>query len=180
MASDPANVQVAVSGVVSVGPTGTTAPTDSTTALNVAFTDVGEIGDGGVVESYSDDTSDIRNNRGTVVRRVITGSATTLAFTMLETNAAALELFHKGSSVTGSGPYSMEVKEAQTDQRSFVLDVLDGTTHFRLYVPVGEVTERGDVTYLNSEAISYPVTITCYPDADGNVLYKFTDSDALA
>jgi hypothetical protein len=41
MALDSDNVRVAVSGAVYVAPTGTTAPTDSGTALDAAFIDLG-------------------------------------------------------------------------------------------------------------------------------------------
>ena len=61
-----------------------------------------------------------------------------------------------------------------------VIDVIDSDTHIRLYIPNGEVTERGEVTYANNgEALSYPVTITCYP-VDDVLLTKFSDAVAWA
>lgn len=181
MAQDAANVQVAVSGTASVAPTGTAAPTDSTTALNVAFLDLGWISEDGVTESYSDDSTEIKGNDGSVLRRVITGSAATLQLTLLESKTDVLELFHKGSTMTGAaGAFEMDVKQPATDKRSFVFDVLDGTEHLRIYVPTGEVTDRGDIVYRNSEAIGYNVTITCYPDASKVLLKKFSDNAAWA
>lgn len=181
MAADPDQVQVAVNGSVSVAPTGTTAPTNSTTALNVAFADVGEIGEDGITESYSDDVTEIRNNNGTTIRRVITGSGATLSFTMLETSAATLELYHKGSSVTGStGAYAIHVKEVNSVRNAVVLDVLDGTTHVRIYAGNAEVGERGDIVYNAGVPIGYQVTISCYPDSNGDLLVKFSDSEAWA
>lgn len=180
MAADPDNIRVAVSGIVSVGPTSSTAPTDATTALAGTFTDVGEIGEDGVEESWDDSQTDVRNNAGVVVRRIISQTAATIQFTMLESNATAVELYYKGSTVTGSGPYSIDIKQPQADPRSFVLDTLDGTIHERLYIPSGEVTARGPITYAASGAKQYQVTVTCYPDSSGTIAKKFSDDPALA
>lgn len=178
MAADPENVRVAVTGIVSVAPTGTTAPTDATTALNVAFTDVGEIGEDGVEESWDDSTTDIRNNAGAVVRSIISQTSGTVQFTMLETNATTLELYYKGSTITGTGPYTLPIAAPQADRRSWVLDTLDGTIPERLYIPDGEVTSRGPITHAASGAKQYQVTVTCYPDASGNLAYKFSSDTA--
>lgn len=180
MAADPANIEVAVSGVVSVAPTGTTAPTDSTTALNVAFTDVGEIGEDGVTEAWDDSQTDVKNNAGVTVRRILSETAATIHFVMLETKSTTLELYYKGSTVTGSGPYSIDIQQPQADPRSFVLDTLDGSTHERMYIPSGEVTERGEISYAANGAKQYEVTITCYPDSSGTIAKKFSDSAAWA
>src|SRR3954471_15705933 len=98
-----ANVLVAVTGAVKVAPTGTAAPTTSVSALNVAFTDLGGVLEGGITESWSDDTTDIKDNSGLTVRRLITGTAATLAFTLLESKSDALELYHKGDQVVTDG-----------------------------------------------------------------------------
>jgi hypothetical protein len=180
MAADPANIRVAVSGIVSVAPTGTTAPTDATTALNVAFTDVGEIGEDGVEESWDDSQTDIRNNAGVVVRRIISESAATIQFTMLETSSTTLELYYKGSTVTGSGPYSIDIQAPQADPRSFVLDTLEGGIPERLYIPSGEVTARGPITYAANGAKQYQVTVTAYPDDTGTIAKKFSSDTAWA
>lgn len=173
------NVAVAVSGEASVAPTGTTAPTDSTTALNVAFTGLGWISEEGVTESYSDDVADIKGNDGTVLRTVITGSKAQLKFKLLETKSATLELYHKGMSVAAAGTeHKIVVKAPTADKRAFVLDVLDGATHTRIHVPDGEVSERGDIVYANGEAVGYEVTVTCYPDSGKVLLTKYSDSSA--
>lgn len=71
-------------------------------------------------------------------------------------------------------PKGIDVLAPTADPRAFVLDVIDGTKHIRIYVPNGEVSERGDIVYANGEPIGYDVTITCYP-VNGVVLTKFSD-----
>lgn len=180
MAADPANVRSAITGIVSVGPTTSTAPADATTALAGTFTDVGEIGEDGVEESWDDSSTDIRNNAGVVIRRIISQTAGTIKFTMLETSSTTLELYYKGSAVAGSGPYSIGIKAPQADPRSFVLDTLDGTIPERLYIPSGEVTDRGPITHSAQGVKQYEVTVTMYPDTTGTLAYKFSSDTAWA
>lgn len=177
-----ANVLVAVTGAVKVAPIATAAPTTSVSALNVAFTDVGGIGDGGITEAWDDSSNVISDNAGNVVRKIITGTEATLAFTMLESRSDAIELYHKGDLVVtdGGSGYKIDVHKPSRDQRSFVFELLDGSTHLRIYVPIGEVTDRGDVEYVDSNSIQYPVTVTCYPTAAGVLMTKFSDSTAWA
>lgn len=180
MAADPANIEVVVSGIVSTAPKGTALPTDATTALNVAFTDVGEIGEDGVEESWDDSQTDVKNNKGVTVRRIINETALTVQLTMLETTATTLEAYYPGSTVTGSGPYSLAIKAPTTDPRSWVLDEVDGDKQERLVIPDGQVTSRGPITYAASGAKQYQITITCYPDASGNLAYKYSPNDSWA
>lgn len=176
---DSENVLVALTGGIVTAPTGSTAPTDADTAWAGAYVDLGYISEDGITESPSDDTTEIKVwQGGAVVRRLITGSSTTYQFMMVETTAAGLELYHKGSVVTGGGggEGSIEVKSPTTDRRSFGIDVIDGDRLVRLYIPDGEVTERGDVVYKNDEPIGYEVTVTAYPgDDDVHTIKFFSD-----
>ena len=41
----------------------------------------------------------------------------------------------------------------------------------------GQVTEVGDITYVDGEAISYELTISCDPDDNGDTLIERKASD---
>lgn len=178
MALDSTNVLIGSTGAAYVGPTGTAAPTAADDVLNAAFKDLGYLSDDGVVETYDDTTDEITAWQGAaVVRRVISSSSATIAFTMIETKKDTLELFHKGSTMSGD---QLDVLGANSDRRSFVVDVQDGDDIIRIYVANGEVTERGEITYANNgDALGYPVTITAYP-VNGVVLTKFFQTDAIS
>lgn len=184
MALSASNVRVAVTGAVYVAPTGTTLPTTAAASLDGEFVDLGYVSEDGVTEAYEDESTDIKAwQGGATVRTVITGSTATLAFTMVETKADVLELFHKNSSVVsdGSTGYKMNVVQPTVDKRVFVLDVVDGTEEVRIVVPSGEVTERGEIVYKNDEPVGYQVTITCYPTtqgADANTVLVKLSGDA--
>lgn len=179
MALNPSAVRVGITGEMYAGPVGTAAPTTSVSALNAAFIGMGYVSAEGVRETYEDTIEDIIAwQKATVVRAIHTESKAMLSCTLIESKGKVLELFHKGSTVAvvSAGQWKLDVLGATSDPRAFVLDVLDGTKHYRLYVPTGEVTERGEIVYSNEgEAIGYPVTITCYADANNVLLTKFSD-----
>lgn len=166
MAQDSANVRVAVTGAVSMGPTGTTAPVDSSTALDAAFIDLGLIGDGGITESRNRTTNDIKAwQGGATVRTVVTDGTLTYQFVLLETKKETVEAFYGATSTAGTTDGSLVVVPTSTGGRkAFVLDVIDGSELIRVYIPQGEVTAVGDRVYSNGEAIGYDVTVTAYQD----------------
>jgi len=170
MALDATDVRVGVSGAVYVGSSTATLPTTAAGTIDSSLTDVGYISEDGVTETYEDETTEITAwQNGAVVRRLITSSQCSLAFTMIESKAKVLELFHKGSTVVsdGAGGHKINVLAPGTDRRRFVLDVVDGTDVIRVVVHNGEVTERGEIAYKSDEAVGYPVTVTCYPATVG-------------
>lgn len=168
MTLDSDNVRVAVTGLVSVAPTGTAAPTSSASSLNVAFVDLGYLDDSGVVETRERTITDITAwQNSTVVRTIVTDGKYTLKFTMIETTIASQETFY-GSTVQGQTATDGRIDVVPTatgGRKSWVVDVVDGDEEKRIYVGSGEVTEVGDVTYVSTGTISYPVTVTGYPVA---------------
>jgi hypothetical protein len=168
VALDSDNVRVAVTGLVSVAPTGTAAPTSSASALNVAFVDLGYLDDSGVVETRERTVTDITAwQESTVVRTIVTDGKYVLKFTMIETTVDSQETFY-GSEVLSQSATDGRIDIVPTStggRKSWVVDVVDGAEAIRIYVPSGEVTEVGDVSYVSTGTISYPVTVTGYPVA---------------
>ncbi|MBZ4319536.1 hypothetical protein JNW98_09175 [Streptomyces sp. SCA2-4] len=175
-------MRVGITGAAYVAPKGTTAPTDATSTWPAAATDIGWISEDGITESNSTDTSEIKGwQGGQTVRKVISSSEMTFKFTAIETSRAVLELYHKGAKMTTTnGKSVLAIKAPTTDRRLFGFDVIDGSSHVRIVIPDGEVTETGDVTYKADEAVSYEITVTGYPGADGTVAYKYSDDPAWA
>lgn len=166
MATNSANVRVAVSGEVSVGPTTATAPASETATLT-GFTGLGFVSDAGVTEGRSRSTNDIKAwQGGTTVRTVVTDGTLTYHFTLLETTKATIELAY-GTTVTQTSPNGsyVIVPTSTGGRKSFVVDVVDGANLKRIYVAQGEITDVGDTVYANGEPIGYEVTLTCYADA---------------
>lgn len=182
MTLNSANVRVAITGELYKAVTGTPRPANSTAALNAAYIGQGYVSKEGVTESPDETVSRVVAWQGGVVVRSTTTEATaTLALTLIETKASVLETYHKGSTVVdlGGGQYKIDVKPPTDKREQYVLDVLDGTKHLRFDIGDGEVTERGEITYISDEEISYPITITCYP-VNGVLYTKYSDDAAWA
>lgn len=179
MALDSDNVLVALTGAVYAAPVGTTAPTDTGDAWDAGFKDLGYISEDGITESHEDDVTEIGAwQNGAIVRRMISGTSATYTFTVIETTKTALELYYKGAAIVGvdaegHGEASIEIGLPTSDRRAFGFDVIDGDKIVRWVVPVGEVTERGEITYKNDEPIGYELTITAYPGDDGVHTFKY-------
>lgn len=161
MANDASKVRVAAAGVVYHAPLGTALATDTTTALNAAFVDVGYIAEGGVTGDPEESTSDIRAWGGDLVRRVISQYGETYSFTMLETNANAIAAYFGNGSATAWEGKQVDIRKA------WCFHITDGVKIRRIFLPDASVTDRGTITYATTEAIAYPVTVSTYPNAAG-------------
>lgn len=178
MATNADNVLVALTGAALYAPLGTTLPTDTTTAWNAAFVDLGYLSEDGVTETPEDETTEIAAwQNGDVARSLITRSAIRFGFTMIETTAGGLALYH-GGSVTGTDPSgigeaSIELAGTPNDRFAFGLDVIDGDNDVRITIPNASIVERGEITYVNNDAIGYPVTIQANPGVGGVRAIKY-------
>lgn len=177
MALDSDNVRVAVSGAVYVAPTGTTAPTSSSSALDAGFTDLGYVSADGITESIDRTTSQIRAwQNGSLVREVTSEGTYSVSMTFIETSEAVLELYYGATNT--SGQFDID-PTSSGGRQSFVIDVVDGSSVERVYIPAGEITSVGERSLASGEAIGYQVTITAYADTDSNTVTKwFSDLEA--
>jgi hypothetical protein len=171
MALDSDNVRVAVTGAVYVAPVGTAAPTDSSTALNASFADLGYVSADGIVETIDKTTSQIRSwQNGALVREVVSEGTYMVELTFIETNQDVLELYYGTTMVDGE----IDGDPRSTGGRkSFVIDIVDGESVERTYIPSGEVTSVGERTLASGEAIGYNVTITAYADTSSVTFKKW-------
>jgi hypothetical protein len=174
MALDSTKVRAAVSGAVSLAPTGTSAPTDAATALPVAWKDLGFVSDAGVTESRSRNSNEVHAwQGGALVRVLITSGSMTFHLVLLESNINTVPLFYGATLTQTATDGSVLIIPTNTGGRqSFVVDVIDGTNLIRTYIPQGEVTDIGDHVYVNSDPIGYDITISAYPDAALNATAK--------
>lgn len=165
MATNSANVRVAVTGEVLVGATTATAPT-GTGSATTGFLGLGFVSEDGVTETRDRSTDTIKAwQNSATVRTVITDSSLTYSFTLLETNKATVELFYGAAVTEAASEGNFVIVPSNTGGRkSFILDVVDGAELLRTYIPQGEVTEVGDRVYAGGEPIGYEVTVQAYPD----------------
>jgi hypothetical protein len=186
MALDADEVTVAITGEFHVAPVGTAAPVSAVATLDAGFKGLGFVSEDGITETPEESTETIKAwQNGTTVRTVISESAVRFELTLIQNSRDVVELYHKGSEVVfangtdDSAGYKIDVKNPGPDPRSFVFDVIDGTKHLRIHIAKGEVVERGEIEYVNTNVIGYPVTIECTPVND-IVMTKFFNDPAWA
>lgn len=165
-----------VTGAIFIAPVGTTLPTDSTTALASAFVELGYASDAGVVNSESRETETIKAWGGDTVLKPFTGKEDTFQFTLIEAlNVNALKLVYGDSNVTGDLTNGISIKSAaeDLDYHSFVIEMVLNGAIKRIVIPSAKVTEVGDITYADGEAIGYDTTLSAVPDAAGGTHYEY-------
>lgn len=163
MALTAANVGIAVTGEIYVGPTTAAAPT-GTASATTGYTGLGYLSEDGIEEAPDVSREALRAwQNSTVVRETVTDARLAYTFTMIETNVNTVAQYY-GTTVTQTateGTYTVTVA-ATKGRQSFILDVIDGANIKRIYVASGEIFKNGSVTYVNGSAVSYPCELVCY------------------
>lgn len=178
MANNVSAAKPAVGGAISVAPAGTTLPTDATTALAAAFTKLGYITEDGMTNSNNINTETIKAWGGDEVLVINQGREDSFQYTLMDAlSVDVLKQVYGGANVTGTlaTGISIAVKSnIDMPEQVIVADMVlkDGTLK-RIVVPCGKVSEVGDITYSDSDAIGYETTIKAIPDSSGNTHYEY-------
>lgn len=166
-----------VAGSVYRAPTTTTLPSDASTALTAAFVPLGYVSEDGVTNSNSPESDNIKAWGGDTVLTVLTGKEDTFQFTLIEAlNDEVLKTIYGATNVTGalSTGITVNATAAQPTSYMWAIDmVLRGGVLKRIVIPNASITEIGDITYTDSDAIGYEITLTCVPDSSGNTHYEY-------
>jgi hypothetical protein len=190
MANTAANVVAGsplATGGILIGDLTSTAPTTATSALT-GFAAAGYIGEDGVTEANERSTDRIRAWGGDTVKVVQTEHNVTYQFTFLETlNADVLQAVYGEDNVTTTAAtastgtlHEVAINASTLPHKSYVFEVKDGSAKIRIYVPDGQITEVGEVTYSDSEVVGYQVTVEAFADELGNKAYKFLDNGVFS
>lgn len=178
--SDVKNVTTAkpkVGGAVYSAPLGTVIPTDATTALGEDFKALGYISEDGMTNANTPESENIKAWGGDIVAVVQTEKADTFTYTLIEaTNPDVLKEVYGQENVTGALDTGITIKANSTplEEHILVADmVLKGGILKRIVIPTGKVSEVGEITYKDDEAVGYETTVTALPDASENTHYEY-------
>lgn len=172
----------ATGGALSVGATSLTLPTATGTSLASGFTNLGYISEDGLSNETTHDTEEIKAWGGDTVLRPQTGFTDTFKVTLIETmNVDVLkEVFGSGNvSGTLSTGIAVSVDSSESVERAWVCDmIMRNNAAKRVVIPKGRITEVGEVSYKDSEAVGYEITITAFPDSSGKTHYEYIKAAA--
>lgn len=164
-------------GAISTAPLGSTLPTDATTKLDTKFKSLGYVSEDGITNENSPESEKIKAWGGKTVLVSQTEKPDTYQFTLIEVlNLDVLKVVYGDENVSGTLKTGITIKaNAKPMQaRCFVIEtLLNGDTIKRMVIPNGVISEVGEISYKDDEAIGYETTIECLPDKDGNTHYEY-------
>jgi hypothetical protein len=159
-----------IGGLVLAAPKGTAAPASVVADWPTGWKSVGLISDDGVTTTMDTDVEDKNawNAKGTV-KRIPKSAGLSFQFTCMQSNALTHELYF------GSIPTINNTTETRTaipatspvKEWSFAVEYpgLDGTTKERWIMPLGTVTDRGDIQQSETDLKQFEITVAAlvYP-----------------
>lgn len=170
-----------VGGAVHWAPLGTSLPTSATASLAAAFVELGYVSEDGLTNNNSPESDTVKAWGGDTVLTLQTDRPDTFALTLLEAmNEDVLKTIYGSSNVTADGSGNLTVKATAGEMPSgaWVFDmILKGGRAKRIVVPNGTISELGEITYKDDEAVGYNITITDVPDNSGVYHYEYITAD---
>lgn len=188
MANTATNVSTGkpnISGAVWVADKGTTLPTDATTALDTTkYTCLGYVSEDGLSNNNEMDVSEIKAWGGVTVYRSLTGLNDTFSLALIESeNADVLKTVYGDTNVSVDGNNNITVNVVAEDpqEKVWIFDLsLRGGKSKRIVIEDGAITAREEITYNDSDAIAYGITVSAYPDSTGKTHKEYIEGDEVS
>lgn len=151
------------------------------------MTDSGYVNEEGVTITPEDTTESIKDWSGAEIRRILTEFTGTIAWTHLELSAGAARNYFGEDHVEvtpATAEHGTQMRASlgknAMDTKSWMFKIKDGDRRVVVVVPRGQVASRGEIPLTATGAITLPVELATYPDANGQNIYIFTDDGVFS
>ncbi len=163
------NVRVAGTGAIWKAPLGTVLPTDSTTAWNASFLNIGYATDGFTL------TQDLKKQdipawqTLSPVRSIATALIRKISFEALESNINTVPLAWGGATMTPglAGIYTLDIPEGQPTDFILGVDWSDGTLSQRIIVQHATLLTLPAIKFVRTDAVRYPLEVQALVPSGG-------------
>ena len=166
-----------IAGAIYNAPTTTNLPVDAKSKLNENFKELGFVSEDGLTNSNSTDGDSVKAWGGSQVLQTQTSKEDTFTFTLIEaTNIDVLKTVFGDKNVSGelATGISITVNSKEPEEQAWVIDmILRNNTLKRIVIPLGKISEVGDVVYNDSDPVGYEITLKCSADSKGNMHYEY-------
>ena len=170
-------------GAIWVAPLGTTLPTDTDTELT-GFDCLGYCSDDGLSNSTNLESETIKAWGGDTVLTIQTSKEDTFGFTLIEVlNVDVLKFVYGSANVSGDleNGITLTANNQDVEEKTIVIDmIMRDNTAKRVVIPTCKISEIGDITYSDSAAVGYEITVKCSPDEDGNTHYEYIRKSSIS
>ena len=168
-------------GGILIAPLGTVMPIDLSTALNASFAKAGYIAEDGVTEAFERTTEKVKAWGGKTVKVMQSEHSLIFSFTFIESfNAVVLKSIYGDENVTVTAAtattgavYKVLVTDEDLPHNAYVFEIKDGDARIRIAGADGLIMSVGEITYVDAELISYPVTVEFFDDENGVKAIKY-------
>lgn len=165
-----------VGGAINVADTSATLPTTVNAALT-GFTALGYVSEDGLTNQNTIESEDIKAWGGDTVLVIQTEKTDTFGLTLIEVlNVDVLKIVFGDTNVTGTlaDGITVNVNATELPEKAWVIDmVMRNGALKRIVIPRAKVSEIGEVSYTDNEAVGYELTLTALPDTNGNTHYEY-------
>ena len=178
----------AATGMFYHAPAGTKLPDSPFATLDKAWVKVGDITEDGISLKMDRSTEDLKNWAKQTKRTIMTDHGESIEAPIMDTTEESLKTVFGEDNVTTTAAsashgalISVNISaDSLPDPEAYLFLMKDGDARIGIAVPDGQITEVGEVTFASNAAVGWNVTLSCYPDTNGNCIYIMTDDGVVA
>lgn len=179
--------QSSTTGAVAYAETSATLPTDAASTLGTGWTSGGYVSEDGVSVTPTYNTTNIKDWSKSTVRTVLNEFTGEVVFAFIQTDEASLKAIFGADNVTKTAATSthgeqltVKLGARMAPSKAYCFSMKDNDARARIVLPNAQPVINGSLTFAADAPISWPVTLKCSADANGDSIIIMTDDGVVS